>query len=76
MDSQRRGRGFTEASSSRRCLGSGRGWTSEQRRMLQGCVLLLLPAEASPPSGLFLTWTPGSHLEVAPLSPFASSAQL
>lgn len=43
MDSQRRGREFMEASGLRRCLGPGRGWTSEQRRMLQGHVLLLFP---------------------------------
>lgn len=43
MDSQREGREFMEASGSRRCLGPGRGWTGE--RMLQGPVLLLLPAE-------------------------------
>lgn len=45
MDSQHEGCGFTEASGSRRCLGPGWGWTGEQRRMLQGRVLLLLPAE-------------------------------
>lgn len=44
-DSQREGCGFTEASGSRRCLGPGWGWTGEQRRMLQGRVLLPLPAE-------------------------------